>query len=121
MEMDKRLKIAGMDIARWRIAMLLRQQGHLNLTDLATHSVRKLSTITKTVYRMRDDGLVDVVPSDRDGRMTMVSLTEKGLDTIDDIIDGTQRFLGRVFDGLTDAQVSKLNGALEQLFESLDG
>lgn len=120
MEMGKRLKKAGMDVARWRIAMLLRQHKQLCISDLATHSVRKLPTVTKIVYRMKEEGLVDVFASKEDGRLTMVTLTNKGFEVIRLILEGSERFFQRIFDGFNEAQITKLNQSLETLFSNLD-
>ncbi|WP_372836503.1 MarR family winged helix-turn-helix transcriptional regulator, partial [Pontibacterium sp.] len=78
MEMEKTLKPMNMDISRWRVAMLLRIHGELSISDIAEHALGKLPTITKIVYRMRDEGLVDVNTSETDGRVTVVTLTDQG-------------------------------------------
>jgi len=90
-EMEKTLKPMGMDIARWRVAVMLRVYGPLSISDIAEHAIGKLPTITKIVYRMRDAGLVEVNASETDGRVTVVSLTEEGHDKVKMVFKTTEK------------------------------
>lgn len=121
MEMEKTLKPLNMDISRWRVAMLLHVHGELSISDIAEHALAKLPTITKIVYRMRDEGLVEVNTSETDGRVTVVSLTVKGHENVDTVLDATQKLFKRAFRGFTEPQIKKLNLLLMRLFDNLSG
>lgn len=119
MEMEKKLKPLGLDVSRWRVAMQLRVHGELSISQIAEHAVAKLPTITKIVYRMQDEGLVAVKTSESDGRVSVVDLTAKGNQAIDDVIDSTQKLFRRLFNGLSEAQITRLNGTLEKMLDNL--
>lgn len=117
--MEIQLKKKGMNITSWRIGMILRENGTISMTDVAKHAVGRLPTITKSVYRMQEQGLATVKQSELDGRVTMVSITAQGLDTINEMIVSTSRTIDRAFEGLSKAETSQLNKLLQKVFSNL--
>ena len=120
-EIEKTLKPMNMDISRWRVAMLLRLHGQMSISDIAEHALGKLPTITKIVYRMRDEGLVNVEQSPTDGRVTVVSLTEKGLENVELVREKTQWLFKKAFNGFTEPQINKTTQLLRRYFDNLSG
>lgn len=118
-EMEKKLKLVNMDVARWRVAMLLRVHPELSISQIADHAIGKLPTITKIVYRMQDEGLVTIRPSEKDGRVSVVRLTEQGHRNVAEVIETTQNLFKRLFRGISESQISRLNSTLEKMLENL--
>lgn len=118
-EMERLLKRVDMDVPRWRIIMILREHSELSISELASQAVAKLPTTTKIVYRMRDDGLVNLVTSSEDGRVTLVSLTPKGLESLEQIRGSLSTLFRRSFKGLSSAEVERTNMLLERLYGNL--
>ncbi|MNZ96716.1 HTH-type transcriptional regulator Hpr [compost metagenome] len=119
MAMEKALKKIDMDIPRWRILFILKEHGESSISEIAIHAIAKLSTITKIVYRMKADGLVDTNPCSSDGRVTVVSLTDAGRQAIEQVLIATSDIFSNSFKGLTDAQITRLNSSLETIFNNL--
>ncbi len=73
-------ELAGgdLDIPSWRVLMLLGGDDARSISYLAKEAVSKLPTMTRIIYRMKDQGLVDVRPRKSDNRVTEVLLTKKG-------------------------------------------
>jgi DNA-binding MarR family transcriptional regulator len=117
--MEKALKKIDMDIPRWRTLFILKDNGESSISEISIHAIAKLSTITKIVYRMKADGLVNTNPCPSDGRVTLVSLTDAGRQTIEQIQVSTSDIFKNSFKGLTEAQITKLNGTLETIFNNL--
>jgi len=117
--MEKVLKKIDMDIPRWRILFILKENGESSISEISVHAIAKLSTITKIVYRMKADGLVETNTSASDGRVTEVSLTQQGRDTIEEVQRCTSDIFRNSFKGLTQAQINKLNATLEIIFNNL--
>jgi len=117
--MEKALKKVGLDVARWRVLFILKQEGVSSITEIAEHAVAKLPTITRIIYRMKDDGLVDTRARSDDGRVTEVMITDAGLQAIENMQEATEELFRQSFKGLTDAQIMRLNGMLEELFNNL--
>ncbi|WP_028294109.1 MarR family winged helix-turn-helix transcriptional regulator [Oceanobacter kriegii] len=117
--MEKELKKINLDIPRWRILFTLKEEGTSSISEIAIHAVAKLPTITKIVYRMKDDGLVDTRQKLEDGRVTEVILTDKGREAIEKIKVATEGLFRQSFKGMTEPQIQRLNKLLEQLFHNL--
>ncbi|WP_028696410.1 MarR family winged helix-turn-helix transcriptional regulator [Pseudomonas cremoricolorata] len=118
--MERLLKKVDLDVPRWRVLWILNENGESSISEISTHAIAKLSTITKIVYRMKDDGLVDTAQSAEDGRVTQVRITDTGLQAIARMQDVTHELFQRSFKGLTEAQVQRLNRMLETVFHNLE-
>lgn len=119
MAMEKALKKIDLDIPRWRVLFILKEHGESSISEISVHAIAKLSTVTKIVYRMKADGLVETSQSSSDGRVTQVSLTDHGRQAIELIQETTRDLFARSFKGLTEAQIKKLNITLEKIFNNL--
>jgi DNA-binding MarR family transcriptional regulator len=117
--MERLLKKVDLDLPRWRVLLILKEQGRSSISDISTHGVAKLSTTTKIVYRMKEDGLVDTATCADDGRVTQVQLTSTGLGAIERMQDVTHALFQRSFAGLTDLQVVRFKQMLETVFQNL--
>lgn len=118
-EMERLLKQVDMDIPRWRITMILLEHSELSISEIADHAVAKLPTTTKILYRMRDEGLVSLKTSPDDGRVTLVSLTDKGLERLQEIRGSVSQLFRKGFKGLTSAQIHRTNVLLAKLYDNL--
>jgi len=119
MAMEKVLKKIDLDIPRWRILLTLKGQEALSVSEISVHAIAKLSTVTKIVYRMKADGLVDTNTCSNDGRVTQVSLTDAGREAVEKAQAATSAIFNVSFKGLTDAQIAKFNSTLEKIFDNL--
>ncbi len=120
-EMERALKAVNCDISTWRVLAILQEQGVSSVSEISDHSITKLSTTTKIVYRMKADNLVSTFTSEADGRVTMVALTESGSLLLQRVKDATYRLFERSFEGLTSAKMEKLNESLMLVFRNLNG
>lgn len=119
MSMERLLKKVDLDIPRWRVLNILYETQDASISEISEFAVAKLSTITKIVYRMKDDGLVDTRQSDVDGRVTQVSITEKGRQAYFSMHEVTAELFHAGFKGMTEAQIRKLNQTLATMFDNL--
>mgnify|MGYP003553228601 FL=1 len=81
--------------------------------------VSKMSTTTKIVYRLKDEGLVDTYSCENDARITRVVLTEKGIKMTEKINDLMTVVLEQSFEGLTPLQIEKMMDSLKHIFKNL--
>lgn len=117
--MEKQLKQDGINITSWRVALILHENGKISMTDIATHAVGRLPTITKTVYRMEEQGLVRVSTNQNDGRVTMVEITEQGKELVKKLIIRTDEIISRAYKGMKESEINRLNSLLKIVFENL--
>ncbi|MDH1264796.1 MarR family transcriptional regulator [Pseudomonas sp. GD03944] len=119
MRMEALLKKIDLDIPRWRVLNILYEAEQASISEISEFAVAKLSTITKIVYRMKDDGLVDTRQSDQDGRVTQVVITDKGRHAYFEMHETTAQVFHDGFKGLTEPQIRKLNQTLSMMFDNL--
>ncbi|MEH3085728.1 MAG: MarR family transcriptional regulator [Xylophilus ampelinus] len=120
-KMERALRSVDCDLPTYRVLAILQEQGTSSVSDIALHSVAKLSTTTKIVYRMKADGLVLTSTSETDGRVTLVAMTDAGRTALGRVRDATFGLFERSFDGLTPAKLEKLNESLRLVFRNLNG
>ena len=116
---DNVLKKYGLDNSRRRILLALDSKPHASVSDLSDMVVSKMSTTTKIVYRLKDEGLVETYSCEDDGRITRVLLTEKGVEMTNKINDLTSVVLEQSFEGLTPLQIEKMMESLKHVFKNL--
>jgi DNA-binding MarR family transcriptional regulator len=119
LEMEKALKSVALDVPTWRTLMILKEQGPSSMSDIALHAVAKLSTVTKAVYRIQDEGLVRTSTSPQDARVTLVEITDTGLRALERSQLATQHIVSRSFEGMTPGQVKRLNESLRVILDNL--
>ena len=119
-EMERALKPLGIDTPRWRILFVLKEAERQSISTIAEHALGKLSTITKIVYRMRADGLVDTETAAYDGRVTEVILTRHGRDMIHKIDAATAGIFERAYKDLSKDQVKRINVMLQMILANLN-
>ncbi|PVZ84512.1 MarR family transcriptional regulator [Serratia sp. S1B] len=116
---DHVLKKYGMDNSRRRVLAALLTRPNASVSELSEVLISKMSTTTKLVYRLKDEGYVDTHSCPEDARITRVVLTEKGEEMLKKINDLTGIVLEEAFTGLTPLQIEKLLAQLQHIFKNL--
>lgn len=111
--MERALRAVGTDIPRWRVLMLAHERGPLGVGEIAEHGVLKLSTATKVVQRLRDEGLVKLQRSKSDARVTEVEVTAAGRRAVAVIRQVASQLYQSAFRGVDAAQIEALNATLQ--------
>ncbi|PID64995.1 MAG: MarR family transcriptional regulator [Gammaproteobacteria bacterium] len=120
LEIEKNLKTIGLNASRWRVCLLLHTHKSLSISDIAKETLGKIPTITKMVYHMQNEGLVDIEISRADARVRMVSLTPKGKQKVNDILTTTHPLLNAIFTDISDQDIEQLNHLIYRLFDNLN-
>jgi DNA-binding MarR family transcriptional regulator len=118
-EMSQALKAVDCDIPTWRVLAIVHDKGVSSISEIATHAIAELSTITKVVYRMKAEGLVDTKTAPHDGRVTHVTMTEAGERALQRVKDATSGLFKRSFSGLSPNKIAVLNDRLKIILENL--
>ena len=116
---DNVLKKYGLDNSRRRILIALHVKPHASVSELSDMVISKMSTTTKIVYRLKDEGFIETYSCKEDGRVKCVYLTEKGQEMITKVNDLTSVILEQSFDGLTPLQIEKTMEILKHMFKNL--
>ncbi len=116
---DNVLKKYGLDNSRRRILLALNVKPHASVSELSDMVISKMSTTTKIVYRLKDEGYLETYSCKDDGRITRVCLSNKGQEIIVKINDLSALILEQSFDGLTPLQIEKTMETLKHIFRNL--
>ena len=118
-KLERILKKLGTDIPTRRVLLMLDRHGTLSISDLATHVITKPSTMVRIVYRMRDEGVISTATNAEDARVTDVTITPEGEVLLDKIHQMSARIFQDVYQGLTEAQIERLNSTLAVISRNL--
>lgn len=119
LNVDHVLKKYGVDNSRRRLLLALSTKPHASVSDLSEMIVSKMSTTTKIVYRLKEEGFVDTYSCENDARITRVVLTQSGEDMTYKINDLMTVVLEQSFEGLTPLQIEKMMDSLKHIFKNL--
>lgn len=117
-EMEKVLKKLGTDMPTRRVLLVLRLRGTASISDLSRHTIFKMSTLTRIVQRMREEGLVETRTNPGDARVTDVLITPKGDELATRIEQATQKVLARGYEGFSAREMKSLIGSLQKIFRN---
>lgn len=117
--MEAALERIGIDVPSYRVLMTLYEDSHVSISAIADACVIKLSTATRIVQRMKEDGLVVTRPSPADRRVTEVSLTPKGEAQRHRAWAIAEGVLAQAFAGVSEAERQRLNRLLAGIFDRL--
>jgi DNA-binding MarR family transcriptional regulator len=120
-EMEKTLKKVNLNITGWRVGMTLKENGPLSITEIANHAASRMPTITKLVYKMQTQGLVEIKPKEGDGRVSVVAITDEGLELINSVIRDTSKLYDKAYGDLSERQLTALIKAQQTIFNNLSG
>jgi DNA-binding MarR family transcriptional regulator len=114
---EKSIKKLGIDNTRRKIILSTNALAEASITDIANLSTLKLTTATKAVYRLVEDGIVEVFSSATDERISMVKLTDKGLNLVEQINQISAVTLAGILNAFSEDELHHLNLQLKKLFE----
>ncbi len=114
---EKSIKKLGIDNTRRKIILSTNALQQASITEIANLSTLKLTTATKAIYRLVEDDIVQVFSSELDERISMVKLTDKGKEMVEQINQISQVTLSGILNAFDDAELHQLNGQLKKLFD----
>ena len=117
--MDTHLKRVGMDMSRWRVLAILHEENCAPMSRIAELAVFRISTTTKLIYRMENEGLVSTAVSEQDGRVTEVRLSDKGRQSFADVRSIASLIFERAFHDCDDQEIQLLLSLCRKLYHNL--
>lgn len=117
--LETALKRVNLDVSRWRVLMCLKEGRATSVSEIAELAIVKLPTMTKIVQRMQADGLVTCEARVSDGRVTEVSLTERGLAARQEAWTIANKLYGQAFRTISGEDTVQLNRLMETVFDNL--
>jgi DNA-binding MarR family transcriptional regulator len=119
MDMEHALRRIEMDVPSWRAMMLLHESSPSSVSEIAEHSVIKLSTMTRVVQRLEKRGFVTIATRPADARVTDVSITAAGEQVVERVREVASRIYQSAFKDLTAPEIDTLKALLRRVFNNL--
>jgi DNA-binding MarR family transcriptional regulator len=118
-DMEKVLHKHGVSKPMYRIMTVLRERQPASIGALAEAALTKRSSVSRIVDRMLEQGLVDTQPNPEDNRITEVSLTPAGRETLGKLTPIVGRQVMRAMQGISEADIAHLLRTLHKISNNL--
>jgi DNA-binding MarR family transcriptional regulator len=115
--MERALKPLGLDQARWRVLVILADDGTMSIGDIAEAAVYKASTLSRIIGRMQTAGHLAVAPRPSDNRVVEVSLTPAGRALYERSMLAASPVYRRACETLSEAEFKQLSDLLIKVAE----
>ncbi|WP_102223403.1 MarR family winged helix-turn-helix transcriptional regulator [Acidimangrovimonas sediminis] len=110
----------GISVADWRVLVHLAYAGKASVRDIQNRVVMDKSTISRTVSRLEERGVVSKRENPKDRRLLLLSLTEAGEAMMTDVLPMATSFQARIQAELG-PQFAALEAALQSLIDAYGG
>lgn len=115
LHIDRVFEARGLNAASFDVLVTLRRSGPpyaLSPSSLIDWTMVTSGTMTNRIDRLEKAGLVSRTPDPRDGRGSVVTLTDKGFAVIDALVGEHVANQHRLIEGLDKAEAAELNRLL---------
>jgi DNA-binding MarR family transcriptional regulator len=119
--LSHRLGAAGLYAGQDSVILAIAEDGSATPGKIAQRLGVKAPTITRTISRLEAQGFVSRRSVDDDGRLTMVSLTPAGEESLDHINASLIDCSERAVEGLSPKEIRSLIRLLKVIDENLQG
>ncbi len=118
-DMDKVLHKHGVSKPIYRVMTVLREQQPASIGAIAEAALTKRSTISRIIDRMVEQGLVSTEPNPEDNRITEVTLTPAGQQTLRKLTPIVGRQFSRAVVGISNRDIAHLLRTLKKISDNL--
>jgi homoprotocatechuate degradation regulator HpaR len=109
------LSNSGVNEQKWRVLRVLQEKGPQELSQVAAEAVLLLSSLTRMVGPMVDEGLISRMTPPEDRRKTVVAITPAGLALVNAHAGQSAAILGRIETEFGHDRLEQLLDLLEDL------
>jgi len=116
----KRLKRSGINIARWRVLAVLKDNGRMNVSQIVERTIIEQPTVSRIVDQLEREGLATREIYDQDSRLVQVMLTPAGEKAFSEIFPTATKHQEQALQGFTQKEIKTLIGFLERIQDNID-
>lgn len=117
--MEQTLSALDFDNSRRRILFTISTENDLSISEIVAYTDMKISTVTKLIYRLQEEGYLYTHRSNEDRRVIKVVITQQGIDIVRLIHKETQEMLAKSLSNLSEAEITQFNATLKKIFNNL--
>lgn len=118
-DMDKVLHKHGVSKPIYRVMTVLRERQPASIGAIAEAALTKRSTVSRIIDRMIEQGLVTTEPNAEDNRITEVTLSPAGQETLHKLTPIVGRQLARAIEGVSERDITHLLQTLRKISANL--
>lgn len=116
----RRIGLAGIDYTILISVAHLSRNGPVNVKDISDHLHVSIGFVTNSTRKLQDLGLIEKSRDPSDGRKTVLTVTEKGLDRLEALAPYQRRCNDAEFGSLTRDQFVQLCRIVEDMVATSD-
>lgn len=116
----KRLKRSGINIARWRVLAVLKDNGRMNVSQIVERTIIEQPTVSRIVDQLEREGLATRETCDQDSRFVQVMLTPAGEKAFSEIFPTATKHQEQALQGFSQKEIKTLIGFLERIQNNID-
>jgi MarR family transcriptional regulator, 2-MHQ and catechol-resistance regulon repressor len=110
----KTIKDSGLTISQFGVLEALYNKGDLRIGEIMQKILTTSGNITVVIKNLEKDGFIKKNPDPLDKRSTIISITDKGINTIEEILPEHIKNINNIFSILTDEEKLVLKEILKK-------
>jgi len=115
-----RLKRSGINIGRWRVLAVLKDNGRMNIGQIVDRTIIEQPTVSRIVAQLEREGLVYRETSDEDSRFVQVMLTQAGERAFGEIYPTATKHEEQALQGFSKQEIKTLISFLERIQNNIE-
>lgn len=115
----KGLRRSGINIARWRVLAVLKDNGRMNIGQIVERTIIEQPTVSRIVDQLEREGLAVRETCDEDSRFVEVMLTPAGEKAFNEIYPLASRHQEQALQGFTQKEIKALTYYLERIHNNI--
>jgi len=116
----RRLRRSGINIARWRVLAVLKDNGRMNIGQIVERTIIEQPTVSRIVDQLENEGLAFRATCDVDSRFVQVMLTQAGEKAFKEIYPTATKNQERALRDFTQPEIKILIGFLERIQNNIE-
>jgi len=113
-------EVAGLSLAQWRIIAILGSDGETTSSELSRNAQIDKGLLSRKLKQLIAQKIVMSTPHKTDGRVLLLSLTDKGQKIFTDTLPHMQERQEKLRGLFSEQELSDINNAITKLEASLD-
>ena len=110
----KTIKESGLTISQFGVLEVLYNKGNLRIGEIMEKILTTSGNITVVVKNLEKDGFIKKISDPLDKRSTIISITDKGIKVIEEILPDHIKNINNIFDVLTNEEKIVLKDILNK-------
>lgn len=107
----------GLTIPEWRVIVILGRYPGLSAVEVAERTLMDKVAVSRAVTKLIKNGRIDRQFADADRRRSILNLSEKGLQVLEEISPLALGIEDMLLDGMSDDDIATLNRVMDRLLE----